>query len=567
MKSERDYKYMYYHEYFEQLLKYSDKHPYKNRAINLVTSPCGSGKSYHCQQLINSYSGDKSIYYVTDTRMLRESVKNDLPEHVKIITYQTLGIILSDEQKRKQLFSDTTMIMLDEVHQLFRYAKRFNDDKNCDADKMFYKMAITWLYELPKYMRVLALSGTPGDLINHANNENESHMINKVLSDEVVARLNQQHVENKHQVLNMSEWLENEFYLPKGEQALGYTSMIDSLITYKTILESKGYKVGVLWSKNATGFTPKDIDRTFTDEQEQLYEYVRDNNEIPTEFDVLLVNSAYESGWNLENNSLSRVQTVFVNTSDNVTITQITNRVRHDIRLQVTSKPVPTRSDYFNREWVDDEYFKLRNVFIDTWEESHLVDKESKNNLCNNLSIINESRRLIKTYNPLTEYMERLYQHRAYNHFDDKSGYYLSFDNFIYEYGKYINRPFAIDLVTFYDENGKQHKNAWQIRNIVRGVNKGDKRSLFQKIQYLKAIGYGKKEVAEELDLELSRVSDNWNEQYKPQNNPNKYKSNKEKKADRRLQVQQLKEQGLKQKQVAEKLGIGIATVKRHWNK
>lgn len=555
---------MYYHEYYLELLKYEGR-PYKKGVINLVTSPCGSGKSYHCQQLIEKYNGEKNIYYVTDTRMLRESVQKELPPHIKTITYQVLGIILGDEKQRNQFFNNTYMIMLDEVHQLFRYARRFNDEKNCDTDKMFYKMAITWLYELPKYMKVLALSGTPGDLINHANNENESHMLHKVLSDEIVARLNQQHIDNKQQVLSITKWLESEFELSKGEQALGYTSTIDNLLTYKAILESKGYKVGVLWSKNATGTTRQNNDKNFSDEQEQLYEYVKNNNELPKEIDVLLVNGAYESGWNLENNGSSLVQTVFVNTSDHVTITQITNRVRHDIRLQVTSQPVPTRSDYFNREWVDDEFFRIRNIFIDTWEESHLVDKEGKDNLCNNLNIINENRRLIKTYNLLTEYIERLYQYRAYNHFNNKNGYYLSFDDFIFEYSKHINRPFAIDLVTFYDYNGKQYKNAWQIRNVVRGVNKGDKRSLFQKIQYLKAIGYNKKEVAKELDLELSRVSDNWNEQYKPKKNPNKSKSNNDKKSDRYLQVQQLKQQRLKQKQVADKLGISLRTVKTYW--
>ena len=39
-----------------------------------------------------------------------------------------------------------------------------------------------------------------------------------------------------------------------------------------------------------------------------------------------------------------------------------------------------------------------------------------------------------------------------------------------------------------------------------------------------------------------------------------------QKKKDTNKSIHNLKNQGLNQKQVAESLGIGIATVKRHWN-
>lgn len=552
---------MFYHEYCSQLLKDGQK-PYKKGVINLVTAPCGSGKSYHCHKVIERYNGEKTIYYVTDTRMPLEFVKKDLPEHVKVITYQVLGMILSDEEQRKQFFKNTYMIMLDEVHQLFRYASRFNDEKSCDKDKMFYKVAIEWLYELPKNMKVLALSGTPGDLIYHANNENKSHMINNVLSDKIVNQLHQQRIENKEQVCNMSAWLENDFELPKGEQALGYANTIDNLNTYRDILESKGYRVCVLWSKNAKGFTPNGVDKTFTDEQAELYQYLKEHNKLPNTIDVLLVNAAYESGWNLENNESNRIQTVFINTSDHVTITQITNRVRHDIRLQVTTKATPTRSDYFNREWVDEEVRRVHECLKIYWEDSHLTDKEIKNNLCNDLVFINESRRVIKTYDPLVAHLEMLYKHWAYNHFDT-GNYYMSFNEFSICCSSFVNRTFAIDLVTFYDDNGKQHKNVWQIRNIVRGVKKGDKRTLFQKIQYLKTIDFSQKQVADKLEIDIKLVEDNWNEPYKPPKQAKK--SNNSSKKDKYLKIQELKTKGLTQKQVAEQLNIPLRTIKRHW--
>lgn len=559
---------MYYHEYYSELVKYGEQ-PYKIGKINLVAAPAGSGKSYHCCKMIEKYSGDKDIYYVTDTTMLRESISKDLPEHVKTITYSRLGMILGDSEQREQFFNNTYMLFLDEVHQLFRYARKFNKDENCDSDKMYYKFIISCLYELPKYMRVIALSATAGDLLNHTFYENESHMLNNVLSDDIIKQLYQQNIDNELKVLKISEWLENDFKLAAGEQALGYTSTIDDLITYKSILENKGYTVGVLWSKNASGYTPNQIDRMFTDEQEQLYEYVKNNNEIPDDIDVLLINAAYESGWNLENNGLKRIQTVFINTSDIVTIIQVSNRVRHDIKLQVVTQAVPKESDFLNREWVDGELNRLHKCLKDKWHDSYLLCKADRDSLCEDLSFLYGSRRIIKTYKPLTEYIERLYQYNHFNHFDNKGFYYIPFDEFIANNMKYINRPFAIDLVLAYDDEGKPKKDSWQIRHNYRGVYKGDRRSLFQKVQYLKCTGYHHepKAIAEKLEVNIKLVNDNWEQQFKYKRNPNKDKSNKDKKADRRLQIQELKDQGLTQKQIADKLGISSKTVQRHWNK
>ena len=103
--------------------------------------------------------------------------------------------------------------------------------------------------------------------------------------------LHQQQVGEIVQVVNVGKWLENEFELSEGEQALGFANTIDILITYKNILESKGYRVGVLWSKNATGKTKNDNEKAFTDEQEQLYVYIKENSKLPSDIDILLVNA------------------------------------------------------------------------------------------------------------------------------------------------------------------------------------------------------------------------------------------------------------------------------------
>lgn len=67
---------------------------------------------------------------------------------------------------------------------------------------------------------------------------------------------------------------------------------------------------------------------------------VRDNlinkNLLLDLYDVLIINDAYQTGWNLENmedTSLHKTFTVLVNTTDQDSIIQLRGRVRHDIKL------------------------------------------------------------------------------------------------------------------------------------------------------------------------------------------------------------------------------------------
>lgn len=168
---------------------------YKKDKINLVESKCGSRKSYHCVKMIRRINAIKNIYHVTDTRMLRESIKKDLPSNVRVITYTTLGKILSDSKKCREFIENTEIIFLDEIHQLFRYVNKFNilrDEEEKDKgqqEKQFYRIAITWLYTLPIHMRVVALSATPGAFLQHSKHNDELYIINQVLDKDQINRL------------------------------------------------------------------------------------------------------------------------------------------------------------------------------------------------------------------------------------------------------------------------------------------------------------------------------------------------------------------------------------------
>ena len=71
----------------ELISKYNLEVKIKFGAINLIKSPCGSGKTkFIFDYLMKESSGafnHKHIYYVTDTTMLKEAVKNDYINIIK----------------------------------------------------------------------------------------------------------------------------------------------------------------------------------------------------------------------------------------------------------------------------------------------------------------------------------------------------------------------------------------------------------------------------------------------------------------------------------------------------
>lgn len=496
----------YYDELFTKLgLKYE---PYM---INLVESPCGSGKSYHCNRIIREYDNTKNVYYVTDTRMLKETMERDLPQNVSVITYNALGMILDNTNSYNNFIKNTHAIFLDEIHQLFRYANKFNTDDIDDSEKQYYRIAMAKLYDIPRYMDVIALSATPSPFINHAKENNETRIINRVLDKNQIKMLNRQNVDNHNYCIKMFDYLDEHFKLDDNKKAIIYGTTIKEIKSYQLLLESKGYSCGVLWSKN-------NQEIPMSDKQLELYEYVKNNSMMPHDIDVLIINGAYESGWNLENNGSNLIQSVYVNTSDYITITQVQNRIRHDIELLVTPTPVINRLDYGNYNWVESHTNYVNKQLSDLCEQV-LINKQMKSNLCGRLGFVNDKRNPLSHLKKINEVLDQL--NTAYNWHD----YRLTFDEdskaiLPWSIDDYINNymidkkhfiKYYIDLKENHYINGKDFKNTWTIKKYDELQTRKTKSEItYLMIQHLKLQGFTQKQVSAKLELSLSTVKRYW---------------------------------------------------------
>ena len=172
----------------------------KKGALNLINANAGSGKStFVFNDLLNDtktyIKGKKyelplknnlhKVLYICDTSMLKDSIlqenfdistilvkgglneaqhRSTLLKHkngkVKVITYSALGNILESEANKYILKNWFDLIIFDEIHNLFKYLKRYDNEKS-----HVYSNVVNNLESLYKNTVTVALSATPNRLL------------------------------------------------------------------------------------------------------------------------------------------------------------------------------------------------------------------------------------------------------------------------------------------------------------------------------------------------------------------------------------------------------------------
>ncbi|WP_195218255.1 DEAD/DEAH box helicase family protein [Turicibacter sanguinis] len=364
---------LYYHEYFTK-----NNLKYERGKYNIVPTPCGSGKTHHCMEVITEvYTGefgrrlgkDSKVYrclYVTDTTALRESVVNSYLKHtgkdvdaysltsgnnknIKVITYAKLGVELN--KQGIGFIEQFDYVFFDEVHQLFNY-EIFDTE-----DKPYYEKTIKLL---PKIVRsdvtLICLSATPSNLIDYLKEvePNYNKIVHTLVKEEELYKLKSYTTKFEYGKLDVIEAIK-EIDLDEGDKIYIFAETICRLKELEEECEKRGWTTTCLWSMSYTNTynrnkklleteTDEDEIRKLVEEMEKVEDKVMTSSQLEArdkliregEFDtdVILLNKAYESGINIESDKDSEQATihVIVNSRDEDTITQARGRVRHNIR-------------------------------------------------------------------------------------------------------------------------------------------------------------------------------------------------------------------------------------------
>ena len=365
------------HEHLFTVTEVMDKHniKFKRGNINLLEGFAGSGKTYFIMnEFINNTTkytemqGEfnelkyklSKVLYVCDTKMLKDSVLNEYSAitnslekgglieakdfdslkkiasddngSIKVITYQNLSLLMRDDKCKYIINNYFRCIIMDEFHNLFNYNNRYKSES--------IAALINNLNEMAKNVYLIAMTATRQPVDSYQYNHDNILNITNVLNDKQLDSLDRHfatHTQYYHCGWNMIKDIDWNI-LKKGYKALIYTDFIFTQKAYAEYFSKLGINSCWLCSASANskiieldaeGNEVETIVPIMTEQQIQVREYLIKNNDIPTDIDVLIVNSAYETGWNLRDKD-NKIKIVLIDSVRQDTHIQA-NRVRHDI--------------------------------------------------------------------------------------------------------------------------------------------------------------------------------------------------------------------------------------------
>ncbi|WP_415308716.1 hypothetical protein, partial [Clostridium perfringens] len=166
-------------------------------------------------------------------------------------------------------------------------------------------------------------------------------------------------------------FLRSKLAYKQEEKLLLYTSNISVMQKYKILFEMYGLKVGLLWSINSN--------IPLANEQIELRDKLIKNGKLPDDMDILIINAAYETGWDLDD---IRVQTVIVDSNNPTVQKQVRNRCRHNIKNLVIRVKEVKRHIYLDEYNLEIEYDTLSIAGDKKFYYDYVKDETSEYSCC-----------------------------------------------------------------------------------------------------------------------------------------------------------------------------------------
>lgn len=287
--------------------------------LNLIHSPPGSGKTkYILDKLVNNDTLAIEIFYVTDTIMSREMIKNEYSElineqhyiknKVHVMTFYSFSKYLSYQNSNLYF----KIIIFDEIHRLNDFKMSFKDEylSLCESLKLIIDEEMSNL--------VYAMSATPSSF-THLCSQYDVPVID-LLADH-------RHLLTRYKEKHTIKYNSNPVDLVKSlhfnKCLIYFAGHNNAMKQLAKELNNEGYKTEYLHSER----------RGFTTDQSQLRNHLLETGLYPNDLDILIINSAYETSWNIYD---ERVQTYISYATchsylKESSVIQSRARIRHDI--------------------------------------------------------------------------------------------------------------------------------------------------------------------------------------------------------------------------------------------
>ena len=382
--------------------------------MGLITESCGYGKTYwvehsmvdeinHIADCWNdlrdfTHYEKKDVLFITTRRSILDqqlkygevvsAVEEDFsnsslswmeerPNKVRIITTSKLGSLYK-EGKIEKMFP---IVVVDELHSLFLDTMFAEESYHCiECLKHFW-------YETIK----VGLTATPQMLFNYIDiGQDLFYVLDEVplvpkygCEDTVYLRT---YIENAVKTVNPSP----------TEKVLVYCSSAKKAISMAEKREDGAYLISK-YSKYTEA----------VERQQDLYNYIVENNKLPDDINILFMTSAYREGVEIKDDNIT---TIIIEASDDITISQFVGRVRGNIQsLKIVIH------DQQLKKWMDNtiEYGKLLKGTYEDWVLRYgrqVVLAEKNENITLLVQKSNGKYKLNEYFEPITRYLIDCYQ-------------------------------------------------------------------------------------------------------------------------------------------------------------
>lgn len=336
---------------------------FKLGKFNLITAPCGAGKSTAAFNTIPEYLNippNKSLILISTTAGAEQFIKdgraryydymgseweyefNHQSEEITKPIAMTYALFGAQLKKGNIHLEDFDYIVCDEIHDLNKYIaisrshlkKNYPQALPWEINDMLQVTCFTYiaLEGIVHAIRderawVFGLTATPNQLYKNDLNKlgvlvNEVEYSQKIHAYEIFQKFEYGEIEPILRAL-----------VPENKKRLFFFNTIKELKKYKQILIECGRAAEALWSLNTE---PMDLHQLTT------RDYVISEYRFPDDVQDLLINSAYESSLNIKDDA---VQEIYIHTSNEDEQEQIRGRMRQDIeRVGVYNKDLKKNS-------------------------------------------------------------------------------------------------------------------------------------------------------------------------------------------------------------------------------
>lgn len=301
---------------------------YGNYGYNLNKIIYVTDNTMNKDSVLNNY---KDITKILDNTFFKDAKEDDFDCNIEkwvkskgrvaIVTYAQFTKIMSKSYLRNFIYDYINLVVMDEFHNLYDYANKF-DDKENDSETN-YSNIIDNLYPLAKNCLLVCLSATPYYIDNGIEklNDNIRMIYNKVLNSKDLEQIRQYEESVIEKTLYPINFIKKLCFTKTKHKVLIYVDKIETAKRYKDLLTKYGYNAEYICTE-----------KKMNDNQIKIKKYIINNNKLPKELDILIINKAYDTGWDCKDED---VQIVIVDCYNPTTVIQARNRVRHDLKLFV----------------------------------------------------------------------------------------------------------------------------------------------------------------------------------------------------------------------------------------